>query len=81
MQHHYSGSTMKPASAKCSQPEMPTVEFAKKQLTEVKIRKEFKAVWGSDCVFIARLHRDNRKDVLAEGTYWLTIRDLMLHGY
>ncbi len=71
---------MKP-SAKCAQPEMPTVEHAKKQLTEVKIRKEFKAVWGSDCVFIARLHRDNRKDVLAEGTYWLTIRDLMLHGY
>ena len=70
---------MKPASAK--QPEMPTVEHAKKQFTEVKIRKEFKAVWGSDCVFIASLHRDNRKDVLAEGTYWLTIRDLMLHGY
>ena len=45
---------MKPASAKCSQPEMPTVEFAKKQLTEVKIRKEFKAVWGSDNYFTGR---------------------------
>lgn len=60
---------------------MPTVEFAKKQLTEVKIRKEFKAVWGSDCVFIARLHKDQRKDVLTDDSYWLTIRDLMLHGY
>jgi len=60
---------------------MPTVEFAKKQLTEVKIRKEFKAVWGSDCSFIARLHKDQRKDVLTADSYWLTIRDLMLHGY
>ncbi len=62
-------------------PPMPTVEFAKKQLTEVKIRKEFKAVWGSDCSFIARLHKDQRKDVLTDDSYWLTIRDLMLHGY
>ena len=60
---------------------MPTVDEARKRLTEVKIRKEFKAVWGSDCSFIARLHKDQRKDVLTDDSYWLTIRDLMLHGY
>lgn len=70
---------MKPATAQ--QPAMPTVEHARKQLVEVKIRKDWKSVWGPDCVFIARLHNDRRTDVLVEGSHWLTIRDMMLHGY